>query len=61
MSPEFFAIAQDSPEWKTLSGNIRDLEAQAIKAFGMDETRRLLAQLGPDDDASIQAQLGKEQ
>jgi hypothetical protein len=58
LSPSVFAVPTGAPERSRADRQLRDLEQQAIKAFGVEETRALLAQLGPASPASLRAQFG---
>lgn len=59
VSPEFFAVDKDSPDWsKTIDAPLRALRQQAEEALGFEEARALLETFGPVDPAIVEAMLG---
>lgn len=53
MTPDVYAIPQDSPEWEARIGAPqRELERQARAAFDRNEGARLFAMIGPEEPAN---------
>jgi hypothetical protein len=58
-SSERFGAEPGSPEWPAVAAEMHEHEQQAIRTFGKDEARKLMAQLGPADPEGRQRMFGE--